>query len=124
MTCSMDRAHRRLATFTIALVLLALVPATASADTDVGASTARQSYRVKMADRYRNVFRPRIVRIARGDAVVWVNVGDVTHTASTPTWDSRAVAPGETYRRRFRRAGTFRYVCVIHPEMTGAVVVS
>ena len=49
-------------------------------------------HRVRMADRYRNVFRPRIIDISRGDTVVWTNVGNVTHTATTAAWDSAATA--------------------------------
>jgi plastocyanin len=79
--------------------------------------------RVKMLDRTRNVFRPGSVTISRGDRVVWVNRGDVTHTATGARWDSGAVAPGERYRRRFRHVGTFPYRCVIHPEMTGTIIV-
>ena len=78
---------------------------------------------VKMADRYRNVFRPRTVRIERGDTVTWVNVGDITHTATGQGWDSGAVAPGGRWSRRFRTVGTYRYRCLLHPEMTGSVVV-
>ena len=110
----------------VALVALCAVLSTSSAAATTGRTRSDalgRTERVKMADRYRNVFRPGTVRIARGDVVVWVNVGDITHTATTPTWDSGAVNPGETYRHRFRREGTFRYRCVLHPEMTGAVVV-
>ncbi len=87
------------------------------------AGRSTETVRVRMADRYRNVFRPRTVRIERGDSVRWVNVGNVTHTATADTWDSGAVNPRERYVRRFRRAGEFRYRCVLHPEMTGVVIV-
>jgi plastocyanin len=98
------------------------VASAAPAREDANALGSRTE-RVKMADRYRNVFRPRTVRIERGDTVRWVNVGVITHTATGEGWDSGAVGPGERYERRFRRAGTYRYRCVLHPEMTGAVVV-
>ena len=108
--------------FVILLVLVALCAPSAVA---LGRPRlgAAQTDRVKMADRYRNVFRPGTVRIERGDAVRWVNVGDITHTATGEGWDSGAVSPGGSYERRFRARGTYRYRCVLHPEMTGAIIV-
>jgi len=103
-------------------VAAVVVPATsAAAVTDPAAGTARSVERVKMADG--NVFRPARVTIARGDVVKWVNRDNVAHTSTGDAWNSGTVAPGETFRRRFRRAGTFRYRCTIHPTMTGVVVV-
>ena len=34
------------------------------------------------------------------------------------------IAPGETYRKTFESAGTFSFLCVIHPEMQGTVTVT
>ena len=116
----MSRVTRLVAMVAVLAMLAAPSASAAGRPDDLG----RRTQRVKMADRYRNVFRPRVIEISRGDTVVWVNVGNITHTATTDTWDSGAVNPGERYAHRFRRAGTFPYVCVIHPEMTGRVVVS
>lgn len=117
----MDRALRSLVA--IALVATLTVPGAASAASSSRA-LGRETRRVRMADRYRNIFRPRTIDIAPGDVVKWVNVGAITHTATGTGWDSGAIGPDESYRRRFRREGTFRYRCVLHPEMTGAVVVA
>lgn len=86
----------------------------------VGTPTVRI---VKMLDRDRNLFRPGTITIARGDSIKWVNRGDLTHTSTSNAWSSGSVRPDESFKRRFRRAGTFRYHCVIHPEMTGTVIV-
>lgn len=103
-------------------LIAVLIPASAAAamprdDAVVGRSVTR----VKMADGL--VFRPSRVNISRGDVVKWVNRDNVSHTSTSNSWDSGTVAPGDSFRRRFRRAGTFRYHCSIHPSMTGTVVV-
>lgn len=79
-------------------------------------------HRVRIVD-FR--FRPRALTIERGDVVRWRNNGDVSHTSTSADalWDSGTLAPGETFRRRFRRRGTFDYQCTIHPSMTAAITV-
>lgn len=78
--------------------------------------------RVRMLD---NLFRPRGITVEPGTRVKWTNAGEVIHTATalSGAWDSGNVAPGGSWSRVFRRAGTFRYVCLLHPDMTGRVVV-
>ena len=111
--------------FTIAAVTLAaltLVPAvTAGATTHADARAAGSVARVKMVDGL--AFRPRTIHIARGDVVKWVNRDNITHTSTSSSWDSGSVAPGDRFKRRFRRAGTFNYHCSIHSSMTGTIVV-
>ena len=68
-------------------------------------------------------FRPSSITISRGDVVKWRNRGDTTHTTTSSSWDSGRLAPGDSFRHRFRRAGTFSYHCSIHPQMTGTIVV-
>jgi len=79
--------------------------------------------RVKIVD---NRFRPGTLTVARGTRVKWVNRGAVTHTttSSAGLWDSGNLAPGDTFSRRFRRAGTYTYACSIHASMTGTIIVS
>ena len=112
--------------FTIAAVTLAaltLLPtASAHATTRVDALAAGSVAKVKMVDGL--AFRPRTITISRGTTVKWVNRDNVTHTSTSSTWNSGNVAPGTSFRRRFRRAGTFNYHCSIHSGMTGAVVVN
>jgi plastocyanin len=111
--------------FTIAAVTLAALtlapPLTAGATTRVDALAGGSVTRVKMVDGL--AFRPRTIHIARGDVVKWVNKDNITHTTTSSSWDSGNVAPGDKFKRRFRRAGTFNYRCSIHSSMTGTVVV-
>jgi plastocyanin len=68
-------------------------------------------------------FRPRTVTISHGSSVRWSNRGDNTHTTTGGTW-SASLSPGESYTKRFRRAGTYPYSCLLHSGMTGRVIVT
>ena len=114
---------KRFAFVAVTLAALTLVPATTvGATTGTDPVAAGSVTRVKMADGL--VFRPATVTIARGSVVKWVNRDNVSHTSTSSSWNSGTVAPGESFRRRFRRAGTFRYHCTFHASMTGTVVVN
>ena len=114
------RAAIRCMAVTLALVVLA--PAVGAHERGAGTSGATQVARVRIID---FAFRPRNLTIARGTVVRWVNRGDRTHTTTSNTslWN-HTLAPGETFRRRFRRMGTFAYHCSIHPQMTGTITVT
>ena len=78
---------------------------------------------VGMADR---AFRPPSVTIAPGGSVTWTNDDDRPHTvtSTSSSFDSGTMAEGVTWVQSFPEAGTFAYLCAIHPEMTGEVVVA
>ena len=71
-------------------------------------------------------FSPRTVEIRVGESVTWTNRDSVAHTATAnnDAFDSGLLDEGESYTVTFIRAGTYRYVCTPHPNMTGTVVVS
>jgi plastocyanin len=79
--------------------------------------------RIKMVD---NRFRPANITIEQGTVVKWRNRGDNVHTTTSDTgvWDSGTLSTGESFRRRFRRTGTFEYHCSIHLTMTGTITVT
>lgn len=63
--------------------------------------------------------------IEAGQTVTWVNDDPVPHTAtsSDQIWDSEILAQGESFSRAFPDAGTFPYLCTVHPGMVGTVEV-
>jgi len=72
-------------------------------------------------------FKPRTITIAKGTRVRWTNGGSVNHTTTSNkgVWDSGVLAPGATFGRVFRKVGTFKYHCTIHPTlMHGKIVVT
>jgi plastocyanin len=69
-------------------------------------------------------FQPRTVSAALGETVSWDNQDDIKHTTSgrrTLALWSRSLSPGGSADVAFRQAGTFPYLCTIHPDMTGKV---
>lgn len=59
---------------------------------------------------------------AKGDVVKWINRGDRPHTTTGAGWDV-TLSPGEVFKKRFKKSGTFKYVCTFHSGMTGKVIV-
>jgi plastocyanin len=87
------------------------------------ASTATASAgSVSMAGR---AFSPSTITIAAGGSVTFHNDDDRAHTvtANDGAFDSGTIAEGGAWKRTFKQAGTFAYLCAIHPEMTGEVTV-
>lgn len=72
-----------------------------------------------------DLFSPKTVRVARGTTIKWVNRGESAHTTTSRSglWD-RTLSSGQSYSRRFNRAGTFKYICRFHDDMIGKIVVS
>ena len=69
-------------------------------------------------------FAPEAKRVATGETITWFNTGEQLHNVRGRGFASRAFGRGESYRFRFRRAGSYRYVCTLHPDrMRGTIVV-
>ena len=85
------------------------------------ASAART--KVKIVD---FAFEPKKKAIPQGTKVKWVNKGSAPHTVTSNTgkFDSGTLNPGDTYTKRFKRTGVFKYHCEIHPEMRGKIIPS
>jgi plastocyanin len=121
--------RRRIGRTAVALIAfvvaaLALAPAADAGSERRASGPARgtETVRVRMVD---DAFRPRNVSISRGTRIRWVNAGESDHTSTASgLWDSGLLDPGETYRRVFRRSGTFPYFCTAHPAMRGTITVT
>jgi len=72
-----------------------------------------------------NFFSPSSITVHVGDTITWTNDGALPHTTTAAdAWDSDILMPGEQFSYTFTTAGTFNYLCAVHPTlMTGAVVV-
>ncbi len=71
-------------------------------------------------------FKPAEVTVAVGDTVTWTNNDSVGHDVTADSFssgESGAMAPGDTFEQTFDEAGSFDYVCTVHPGMEGTVVV-
>jgi len=72
-------------------------------------------------------FNPEQITVNVGDAVTWTNEDEAVHTVTTTDdgpIDSGDVAGGATYELVFDEAGTFAYICTLHPNMDGTVEVT
>lgn len=71
-------------------------------------------------------FEPQEIRIVVGEEVTWRNDGQAAHTvaaAGGPGPRSSELSTGDTYTWRAEQAGTVDYVCTIHANMTGRIVI-
>jgi len=77
---------------------------------------------VSMAGR---AFSPSTVTISAGGSITFRNDDDRAHTvtATDGAFNSGTIGGGGSWKRTFKQAGTYSYLCAIHPEMHGKVVV-
>jgi plastocyanin len=71
-------------------------------------------------------FDPAEVTVKPGDAVTWVNDDSVGHDVTADGFksgDPGGMQNGDTFEHTFEKAGTFDYVCSVHPGMEGTVTV-
>lgn len=70
-------------------------------------------------------YEPASLTILEGDTVTWLNLDQVPHTATADdaSWDSGTLNHGESWSHTFETAGVWDYYCVIHPSMTGVIIV-
>lgn len=69
-------------------------------------------------------YQPQKISVKAGDTVVWVNKDPFPHTVTAKgAFDSRDIAAGKSWQHVMRKAGTYDYVCVYHPNMKGTVEV-
>lgn len=69
-------------------------------------------------------FRPGTTTISPGSTVVFANRDSVRHTATRGgSFDTGKIKPGKSKSVRFASKGTYRYLCKLHPEMRGKIVV-
>ena len=71
-------------------------------------------------------FSPAEVTVAVGDTVTWTNNDSAGHDVTADSFssgDPGGLAEGDTFEHTFEEAGSFDYVCTVHPGMEGTVVV-
>jgi plastocyanin len=71
-------------------------------------------------------FNPAEVSVPVGGTVTWTNNDDVGHDVTGDDFssgDPGGMSSGDTFEQTFDEAGTFDYVCTVHPGMEGTVQV-
>ena len=77
-------------------------------------------------------FNPSSLEIKAGDTVIWSNDDSAAHTVTSGNisdgtdgvFDSSLFMAGTTFEHTFDDAGTFDYFCMVHPWMTGKIIVN
>jgi plastocyanin len=71
------------------------------------------------------MFAPTAMTVGVGTTVKWKNLDGEIHTIRSvdTTFASGALDQGDSFAFKFDKPGTYRYVCSIHPQMVGTIVV-
>ncbi len=91
-----------------------------AAQRSVGGARKASSTSVTIGD---NFFSPTSVTIGVGDTVTWNNTGQAPHnaTADDGSFRTPTLENGQSASHTFSEAGTFSYICTIHPDMKGTI---
>lgn len=102
--------------------IVTTVPSETATTTGGGGSSGGATVEVKMEGM---AFSPQTVTIKVGDTVNWTNMDQPPHnaTAVDKSWKTSTFGTGESGSVTFTTAGTFPYICTVHPSMTGTVIV-
>jgi plastocyanin len=71
-------------------------------------------------------FKPGTIHVKPGQSIRFVNNDSVAHTVTATKgakFDSGNLKPGHAFTVKAGKAGTIRYVCLIHPDMKGTIKV-
>ena len=91
--------------------------------TGTRADTPTQIVRITLDD---NFFFPAEISLPAGTQINWTNAGRSPHTTTASgRWDSGTINPGNRWAAIYRVAGTYDYICTIHPdEMRGRLTIT
>ena len=69
-------------------------------------------------------FSPAELKVKVGDTVTWTNHDDIPHTVvSAGKFRSKTMDTDNTFTFTFTSAGDYKYLCSLHPHMTGMIKV-
>jgi plastocyanin len=69
-------------------------------------------------------YTPATLTVGVGATVTWVwQDGTIAHDVKGDGFKSKVMAEG-TFSHRFTQPGTYKYLCTLHPNMTGTIEVS
>jgi plastocyanin len=83
---------------------------------------AVRAAKVEIAD---FAYAPDPVTVQAGGKVIWLNQDSAPHTATAEdgSFDTGTLAEGKLKSETFKQAGSYAYICEIHPDMHGTVEV-
>ena len=110
------------ARWTIVLALVTVLGAACGGGGDTGGEDGGATGDITMVD---NAFQPADVTVAAGDSLTIVNTGQAPHTFTVEGGEiDEDLDPGaEAEVTIDLEAGSYPFVCELHPEMTGNLTV-
>jgi len=104
-----------LTTLPVAVLLTLCTPMIVRADQPLPAQIVIKDFK----------FTPMSLTVRAGTTVMWANRDDEPHTVVSDNglFRSGAIDTDATFNFRFDRPGTYHFICSIHPQMLGTVVV-
>ena len=111
----------------LALIAAAGFPSLASASRSKNSGSAQPQVVTIVIRGFK--FEPATVTVHAGDTVEWKNDDIVPHTATAdgeaqkPAFDSGTIQTGAAWRYVARNKGTYNYICTLHPNMRGELIV-
>lgn len=112
---------------TFVLIAAAASPSHASAEEPANSTSTPPKVVTVVIREFK--FEPATVSVHEGDTVEWKNNDIVPHTATAdegaqkPAFDSGNIHKGATWRFVARKKGTYNYICKLHPNMKGKLIV-
>lgn len=93
-----------------------------SANAPAPSGEAPRAEKVEIAD---FAYDPDPVTVQVGGKVTWLNQDSAPHTATAEdgSFDTGTLEEGKLKSETFKQAGTYEYICQIHPDMHGVVEV-
>ena len=100
----------------------ATAAAVASATTTAATTAAADATTISIRE---FMFAPTAMTVPVGTTVHWKNLDGEPHTVRSvdATFASNALDQNDSFAFKFDKPGTYRYVCSIHPQMVGTIVV-
>jgi plastocyanin len=99
-------------------------PQPSSSQTNTNKNQTAKAGEIQIEDM---AFDPASVTVKKGATVKWTDKDGITHTVTSDTGSelqSPELGKGQSYSHTFTTAGTYKYHCSIHPNMTGTVIVT
>ena len=71
------------------------------------------------------MFQPTSLTVKAGSTVTWTNMDEEPHTvvSSSGLFRSNGLDTKDSFSFKFDKAGTYTFVCSIHPQMVGKIIV-
>ena len=118
----------------LALVaILGVAPAFGQTSSEVDIQAGAGSNAGAACTTTHNCFSPNPITVAPGTEVEWKNGDTLSHTVTSgkslddpnlgSVFDSGMIKKGAEFKFTFANAGTYDYLCSVHPWMTGEVIV-